>query len=50
LPVAVEAGLDGVLSAGSSSRRGQEEMGLLLRAWDGSSHGRGQVVLIRLDG
>ena len=25
----------------------QEEMGLLLRAWDGSSHGRGQVVLIQ---
>jgi predicted ATPase len=25
----------------------QEEMGLLLRAWDGSFHGRGQVVLIR---
>ena len=24
----------------------QEEMGLLLRAWDGSSHGRGQVALI----
>jgi class 3 adenylate cyclase/tetratricopeptide (TPR) repeat protein len=25
----------------------QEEMGLLLRAWDGSSRGRGQVVLIQ---
>src|SRR6266481_4298789 len=25
----------------------QEEMGLLLRAWEGSSHGRGQVVLIQ---
>jgi class 3 adenylate cyclase len=25
----------------------QEEMGLLLRAWDGSRHGRGQVVLIQ---
>ena len=25
----------------------QEEMGLLLRAWDGSCHGRGQVVLIQ---
>ena len=25
----------------------QEEMGLLVRAWDGSSHGRGQVVLIQ---
>src|SRR6516162_4479883 len=25
----------------------QEEMGLLLRAWDSSSHGRGQVVLIQ---
>src|SRR6202521_1533191 len=25
----------------------QEEMGLLSRAWDGSSHGRGQVVLIQ---
>src|SRR5580693_9039816 len=25
----------------------QEEMGLLLRAWDGSSHGRGQGVLIQ---
>src|ERR1700719_2813930 len=25
----------------------QEEMGLLLRAWKGSSHGRGQVVLIQ---
>ncbi len=25
----------------------QEEMGLLLRAWDGSSQGRGQVVLIQ---
>ncbi|MGA8758569.1 MAG: adenylate/guanylate cyclase domain-containing protein, partial [Stellaceae bacterium] len=25
----------------------QEEMGLLLRAWEGSCHGRGQVVLIQ---
>src|SRR5215472_16384454 len=25
----------------------QEEMGLLLRAWDGACHGRGQVVLIQ---
>src|SRR5246500_3347263 len=25
----------------------QEEMGLLVRAWDGSCHGRGQVVLIQ---
>ncbi len=25
----------------------QEEMGLLLRAWEGSRHGRGQVVLIQ---
>jgi class 3 adenylate cyclase/predicted ATPase len=25
----------------------QEEMGLLVRAWEGSSHGRGQVVLIQ---
>jgi hypothetical protein len=25
----------------------QEEMGLLVRAWDGSSRGRGQVVLIQ---
>src|SRR5215469_12525338 len=25
----------------------QEEMGLLLRAWDGARHGRGQVVLIQ---
>jgi class 3 adenylate cyclase/tetratricopeptide (TPR) repeat protein len=25
----------------------QEEMGLLLRAWDGSCHGRGQVVLVQ---
>src|SRR5260370_18010249 len=25
----------------------QEEMGLLLRAWEGSSRGRGQVVLIQ---
>jgi class 3 adenylate cyclase len=25
----------------------QEETGLLLRAWDGTSHGRGQVVLIQ---
>jgi class 3 adenylate cyclase len=25
----------------------QEEVGLLLRAWDGSCHGRGQVVLIQ---
>src|SRR5205807_3627575 len=25
----------------------QEEMGLLLRAWEGSSQGRGQVVLIQ---
>jgi len=25
----------------------QEEMGLLSRAWEGSSHGRGQVVLIQ---
>ena len=25
----------------------QEEMGLLLRAWEGSGHGRGQVVLIQ---
>ena len=25
----------------------QEEVGLLLRAWEGSCHGRGQVVLIQ---
>jgi class 3 adenylate cyclase/tetratricopeptide (TPR) repeat protein len=35
--------------AGSSSPLvgRQEEMGLLLRAWDGACHGRGQVVLIQ---